>query len=141
MVAWIFRLSSDLKAEQAVHLDDKRAVEELGRPGRRQRIHVLIVCVDDEQLAAGRIFPPHPQVGAERAVGRVVLDKRARIHARREHVGRARPIQREDAGNKAVPGGFCHQNQQDKAGKDPDGRIRADRAQKDRGIDHHGLGV
>ena len=79
------RRSSDLIPEQAIDLDDERPVREYGKAARRR---VALLVVDDEQLAAGTVFPAQPRRWPTRCRAGVVLQQRAREHQRRHRVGR-----------------------------------------------------
>ena len=54
-----------LQTEQAIDLDDERAVREVGKRARKR---VTLLVVDDEQLAARTVLPPEARVGRNRAV-------------------------------------------------------------------------
>src|SRR5687768_8620134 len=55
-----------LEAEESVHFDDERPISE--RQESAGRRGVVLIGVDEEDLAAGLIFPPVPQVGSKRAI-------------------------------------------------------------------------
>ena len=55
---------SDL--EQMVEFDDEGPVVQHVGKARREHLRAALVRVDDEQLAAGRVLPAQPQVGADR---------------------------------------------------------------------------
>ncbi len=78
------------KPKQSIDLDDQNPVRQHRKlPG----VRVALLVEDDEDLAAGRVLPPEPDVRRHGSDARVVLHERAGEHARRHGVGGARPDQ------------------------------------------------
>ena len=55
-----------LETKEPIHFDDERAIPQRRESGGGRS--VVLVGVDEEDLAAGLIFPPVPQVGSKRAI-------------------------------------------------------------------------
>src|SRR5258706_9439139 len=71
------------ESEETVDLHHERAILE---GGEALAARVVLVGVDDEKLAARRVFPAESQVAAEAVVDRTVLQECAGEHPRREGV-------------------------------------------------------
>jgi thiamine biosynthesis lipoprotein len=79
--------SSRSEAKQATDLDHDRTVLEV-RNAARQGVASLVE--DDEQLAAGPVLPPQPEVRGDAVDAGVVLDQRTDEHQRSDGVDDAR---------------------------------------------------
>src|SRR5207248_6618280 len=69
-----------LKAQQTRDFDCERTVEQIGHAAAER---VAAIAIDDEELAAGLIFPVQPHAGRQGTRGTVVLHQAADEHARR----------------------------------------------------------
>src|SRR6266576_5587031 len=79
-----------LEAEESVDFHDERTILQIWKSSHDR---VALVGVDDEQFAAGQVFPAEAKVAAERTVARAELEQRTREHSRREPVVGSRPDQ------------------------------------------------
>src|SRR5688572_17673094 len=75
-----------LELEQTRDLDDETAVLDVGNASRQRG---SAVAVDDEQLAAGLVFPAKTRVGGDGVGARLVLHQAGDEHPRRQRVGEA----------------------------------------------------
>src|SRR5262245_12353622 len=71
------------KSHETRGFDRECLIDQRGPSERRAR--VASVAVDDEQLAAGRVFPTEPSAGGQAVYARVVLHQATEQHSRRRH--------------------------------------------------------